>query len=183
MNESVAQCRHLVSLADAMLAGLDDSHLALEPEPGAKTAGWLLGHLAITGDFARHLCGRPPICPAEWRLAFRDGSEPSRDPSTYPRMAELCAAFWGVYRDLPLAAANADADADAAAAKLAGPNPYAPVRGSFPLASDFVAYIISGHLGYHLGQLVAWRAAAGLGRLQRTRVSENTPEARQRSVS
>jgi hypothetical protein len=177
MNESIAQCRHLVSLADAMLAGLDDSHLALEPEPGAKTAGWLLGHLAITGDFARHLCGRPPICPAEWRSAFRDGSEPSRDQSSYPRMTELCAAFWGVYRDLPVAVANADA------ARLAEPNPYPPARGSFPLASNFVAYIISGHFGYHLGQLVAWRAAAGLGRLQRAPMSANTPETRKRSVT
>lgn len=177
MNESIAQCRHLVSVADAMLVGLDDSHVALEPDPGAKTAGWLLGHLAITGDFARHLCGRPPICPAEWRPAFRDGSEPSRDPSTYPRMVELCAAFWSVYRDLPLAAATADS------AKLAGPNPYAPARGSFPLASNFVAYIISGHLAYHLGQLVAWRAGAGLGRLQRAPLSENIPQAGERSVT
>jgi hypothetical protein len=92
-------------------------------------------------------------------------------------MAELCAAFWSVYRDLPLAVANADA------ARLAGPNPYAPVRGSFPLASNFVAYIISGHLGYHLGQLVAWRAAAGLGRLQRASISENAPEARKSGVT
>ena len=160
MKESIAQCRHLLSRADAMVAGLNDSHLALEPDPGVKTAGWLLGHLAITGDFARHLCGRSPICPAEWRSAFKDGSEPSRDQSSYPCMAELCAAFWAIYRDLPLAAANADA------VTLAGPNPYAPTRADFPLAGNFVAHIMSSHLAYHLGQLVAWRAAEGLGRIQ-----------------
>ena len=143
-----------------MLAGLDDSHLALEPELGAKTAGWILGHLAVTGDFARHLCGQPAICPAEWRSAFNPGSEPSRDRSSYPGMAELCAAFWSVYRDLPLAAAEAEST------KLAGPNPYGPACADFPLASDFVAHLTSSHLAYHLGQLVAWRAAAGLGRIQ-----------------
>jgi len=27
--------------------------------------------------------------------------------------------------------------------------------------------LLTGHLAYHLGQLVAWRAGAGLGRLHR----------------
>jgi hypothetical protein len=65
MNAIVAQCRYLLSLAESVLAGLDDSHRALEPRPGAKTAGWLIGHLAVSGDFARRLCGRPPLCPAQ----------------------------------------------------------------------------------------------------------------------
>ena len=46
-------------------------------------------------------------------------------------------------------------------------NPFAPARTAFPTAGDFVAYLLTGHLAYHLGQLVAWRATAGLGRLQR----------------
>src|SRR5438034_6534034 len=53
MNASIAQCRYLLSLAEPILAGLDDSHCALEPQPGTKTAGWLVGHLAVSGDFAR----------------------------------------------------------------------------------------------------------------------------------
>lgn len=161
MHTCADQCRYLLLLAEPVLAGLDDSHLALEPQPGAKTAGWLIGHLVVTGDFARRLCGRPPICPKEWRARFNPGSTPSTDRADYPEMAEICAAFRSVYADLAVAATAADPNL------LAVANPYEPARSGFPTAGDFVAYLSAGHFAYHLGQLVAWRAAAGLGRVTR----------------
>lgn len=169
MKSSAAQCRHLLSQADPILAGLEDAHLALEPQAGVKTAGWIIGHLAVSGDFGRRLCGRPPMCPKEWRVRFNPGSQPSVVETDYPRMKELCAAFREVYSDLSVAALDASAD------QLAAENPYAPARGAFPTAGDFVAYQLAGHLGYHLGQLVAWRAAAGLGRLNRPETLAATP--------
>lgn len=159
MNQSVAQCRHLLALAERILTGLDDSHRALEPAPGTKTAGWLIGHLAVTGDFARRLCGRTPLCPTEWRPAFNPGSQPSTRPEDYPPMPALCEAFRTVYADLCAAAA------EAAPESLAAPNPFAPARPDFPTAGAFLAYLLTGHLAYHLGQFATWRAAAGLGRL------------------
>ena len=69
-----------------MVEGLDDSHRHLQPTPAGKTAGWLIGHLSVTGDFARKLCGRPPICPAEWRAVFNPGTQPSTDAAVYPPM-------------------------------------------------------------------------------------------------
>lgn len=156
MESSVTQCRHLLSLASPVMAGLSDEHLALEPRPGTKTAGWLIGHLAVTGDFGRRLCGRPPICPKEWRALFNPGSRPSLQRGDYPAMAELREAFGRVYTDFCEAAASADA------AALASENPYEPTRSSFPTSGHFVAYLLSGHFAYHFGQLFAWRAAAGL---------------------
>ena len=161
MNASIAQCRYLLSLAEPILAGLDDSHRALEPQAGSKTAGWLVGHLVVSGDFARRLCGRPPLCPGAWRPLFNPGSQPSGEPNTYPSMATLCDTFRRVHADLCVAAQ------EAAPSALAAVNPFAPARADFPTAGDFLAYLLSSHLAYHLGQLVAWRAAAGLGRLQR----------------
>lgn len=159
MNSCIAQTRFLLKLAEKVMAGLDDSHRALEPKPGVKTAGWLVGHLTVTGDFARRLCGRKPLAPKEWRAMFNPGTQPSHDATTYPPMTELIAMFRAVYTDLCDAAATADA------ATLAAPNSYEPARPDYPTAADFVPYLISGHLGYHLGQLVAWRGAAGLGRV------------------
>ena len=49
-------------------------------------------------------------------------------------------------------------------AGLDGANPFAPVRDGFPTAGEFLAYLMTGHFAYHLGQLVAWRGAAGVGR-------------------
>lgn len=156
MSMPAPQCRHLVSLAGPVISDLDDAHRALEPMPGVKTAGWLVGHLSVTGDFARKLCGRPPICPTEWRALFNPGTQPSHDPGIYPPMTALRDAFHAVYADLAESAPGATGGLD-------GPNPFAPARAAFPTSGDFVSYIMTGHLAYHLGQLVAWRRATGLG--------------------
>ncbi len=71
-------------------------------------------------------------------------------------MDALRGALLRVYEDLPLAAS------EALDASLARENPYAPARGSFPRAGDFAAYLMAAHFAYHVGQLTAWRAAAGL---------------------
>src|SRR5437773_706739 len=134
MNTTLAQCRYLLSLSKPILDGLDDSHRALEPQPGSKTAGWLIGHLAVSGDFARRLCGRPSLCPADWGAVFNPGSLPSREANDYPSMATLRDTFESVYSDLSGAASEADPSS------LTSINPYAPARAAFPTAGDFVAY-------------------------------------------
>jgi hypothetical protein len=161
MQASVSQGRALLSLAERALVDLSDDHLAREPAPGCKTAGWLVGHLAVTGDFGRRLCGRPPLCPKEWRAAFNPGTTPSADPAIYPSMHALRTSMLDVYGDLGSAALGASAEL------LASENPYAPTRKDFPTSGDFVAYLLAGHFAYHLGQLAVWRAAAGLQPLSR----------------
>jgi len=153
----VAQCRFFLDSAEPMLDGLRDEHSYLEPVPGNKTAGWILGHLCITGDFARRLCGRKGICPVEWRNTFRPGTNAATDAATYPPMAELCRMFREVYSDLCDAIVNADDTT------LSAVNPIEAARAAFPTGREFVPYIMTGHLGYHLGQLGDWRRAAGLG--------------------
>ena len=156
MNPS-AQCRHLLKTYGPLLDGLNDSHRTLQPTPEGKTAGWLAGHLAVTGDFARRLCGAKPICPPDWRARFNPGTTPSTNDADYPPMSEMVAKVREVYSDLPVAFENGTE-------KLAAENPFEPGRASFPTAGDFAAYIMTGHLGYHLGQLYGWRAAAGVGK-------------------
>jgi hypothetical protein len=144
--------------ADRMLDDLDDSHLALEPVAGNKSAGWLLGHLCITGDFGLRLCGATPIGPKEWRTLFGPGTKSSDIPaSAYPRMTDLVTTFRAIYKELPAAAAAAQSSV------LDMPNPFEPARPAFPTVRDFIPWLMSGHLGYHLGQLGDWRRAAGLG--------------------
>ncbi len=157
VNNSVAQCRYLLSLTEPILVDLDDSHRALSPLPDTKTAGWLIGHLAVTGDFGRRLCSRPPLCPTDWRPKFNPGSRPSANPDDYPPMDQLRQKFREAYKNLIPSVANADA------ATREALNPVVAAQSSFPSVGEFVDYLLTGHLGYHVGQLVAWRASVRLG--------------------
>jgi hypothetical protein len=89
---------------------------------------------------------------------FNPGTQPALDEFTYPSMAELVDTLHRVYADLRDAATQLD---DAA---FAGPNPFPPSGRQLKNAGEFIAYLLTGHLGYHLGQLQAWRAAAGVRR-------------------
>lgn len=156
MQDSVTQCHFLMREMEEIASDLRDEHRALQPRPGAKTAGWLIGHIAVTGDYGRRLCGRTALCPKEWRALFNPGSQPSPNSEAYPSMEVLRRTAHDVYRDFCQAALNADQ------AALAIENPFVPGRADFPTAGVFVRYLMSGHLAYHLGQLTEWRAAAGL---------------------
>ncbi|MFZ5625652.1 MAG: DinB family protein, partial [Gemmatimonadota bacterium] len=92
MHAEAAQCSYLLHLSQPWLAALGDDDLAWEPAPGTKTAGWLVGHLVITGDYARRLCGLSPIAPAAWRPIFAPGTVPASRAADYPRMSDLAAA-------------------------------------------------------------------------------------------
>lgn len=149
------QCRHLLEAYGFLFDGLTDAHRAHRPVAGGKTAGWLVGHLAVTGDFGLRLCGAPTICPREWRAKFNPGTQPSLDAADYPPMEGMVARLRKVYAELPAAFENAGE-------RLRAPNPSEVGRAAFPISGDFVAYLMTGHLGYHLGQLSGWRAAAGM---------------------
>jgi DinB family protein len=157
MQAAATQGAFLLKQYEPWFIDLQDQHRAHEPIPGAKTAGWLLGHLIVTGDFARRLCGFSPLAPREWRPLFGPGTQPSRDAGSYPPMDRLIETFRAVYSDLVANAPQASAEL------LALPNPFEPAREGFPTAGAFAEYLLTGHLGYHLGQLSLWRAAAGVG--------------------
>jgi len=153
-----AQGRFILGGSERWLRDLSDGHRAMEPIRGVKTAGWLVGHLAVTGDFGRRICGLKPMCPKEWRALFNPGSHPSPDESVYPPMDELRDMLRTVYRDLFASGPLAGHDT------LELPNPFTPAISAFPTSGDFAAYLMTGHLGHHCGQLASWHASAGLSR-------------------
>jgi hypothetical protein len=152
------QGRFIFSQGKRWMSGLTDEHRALQPIAGVKTAGWLIGHLSVTGDFGRRICGLTPMCSKEWRPLFNPGTFPSLDPSVYPPMTELLDTWVAVYKDFFANAPDATDDI------LAMPNPYTLAITAFPTSGDFASYLMTGHLGHHMGQLGSWHAAAGLAR-------------------
>lgn len=145
-------CAHLTKLGESLTADLTDSDLASQSTPNGKTAGWLVGHLCITGDFIRRKSGGAPLTPKDWGPKFNMGTTPSTNSSDYPPIAELRAAFKNVYADLTRIAPKLPADL------LASPCPFELVRDRFPTFGSFLTWMMTGHLGYHLGQLSEWKA-------------------------
>ncbi len=156
MKNAAHVCAYLVNYARPSIADLGDEHLALEPAPNAKTAGWILAHLCVTGDYVRRKLGSAPMTPKAWGASFAPGTKPSAVASDYPRMTELRDTFERVYLDLAAVAPTVPVTV------LEQVNPLELTRDRFPTAGQFFTYIMTGHLGYHLGQLSGWRAAAGL---------------------
>lgn len=156
MKDAANICRHLLTYAELTIPDLTDEHLALVSEANGKTAGWILGHLCVTGDFIRRKSGRPPLTPKEWGPKFTIGSKPSRVREEYPPMEELRTAFLRIYADL------ADAAPTVPRELLDGPSPFPAGAARFPTMGEFMTWILTGHLGYHLGQLYGWRSAVGL---------------------
>lgn len=150
MQDASTICVHLLTYAKPLLNDLKEEHLAVAAKNG-KTAGWLVGHLCITGDFIRRKTGRPPLTPKDWGPRFAPGTTPSRSPADYPPLSELRNAFEGVYRDLADAAPTISEDI------LAAPSPFEPGRARFPSTREFLTWVMTGHLGYHIGQLYGWR--------------------------
>ena len=149
-------CAHLIAYAEPSLSDLADEHLARCPAAGAKTAGWLVGHLCVTGDYIRRKCGRLPYTAKDWGPRFAPGTQPSLSTADYPAMSELREAVQKIYQDLAAVGPSIPNE------MLASPNPLALTRDEFPTFGDFACYIMTGHLGYHLGQLAGWRSAVGL---------------------
>jgi DinB family protein len=110
----------------------------------------------VTGDYIRRKCGGAPMTPKTWGPSFAPRTQPSMHRADYPSMEELRATFERVYVDLVSLAPNLPDGL------LNSVNPLEYTRERFPTTGQFIAYIMTGHLGYHLGQLSGWRAAAGL---------------------
>src|SRR5262249_36501808 len=120
MKSAVEQSAYLLALAEPSLAGLDDSHRALEPVPSGKTAGWLVGHPAGLPDYAPRLCRTAPPWPHTWNAACAPGSQPPLQSQDDPSMPELIATFFAAHRDL------GDAALAATPETLAASNPFVP---------------------------------------------------------
>lgn len=160
MEDAARACAHLSKLGVELIRDLTDSDLSSRSAPNGKTAGWLLGHLCVSGDFVRRKCGGAPFTPKEWGAKFAPGTQPYSSASDYPPMAELRTAFEKVYNDLASIAPATPQDL------LAGPAPFERLpdgalqqaRTRFPTFGAFLTWIMTGHLGYHLGQLSEWKA-------------------------
>ena len=155
--------RMLLGYSERLTADLTDGHLTLRPAGTITPPVWLLGHMAMAGPYALGLLGGEGLAdyvPAAWTENFGPGSTPLEydDGFTPPTLAELTAAIRTGHARVERALDAADFDA----LDLDGPNPVEFLIASIPTKRDMLAHLLTTHDAIHLGQLSAWRRAAGL---------------------
>jgi hypothetical protein len=136
--------------------GITDELSLREAIPGLAAPRWQFGHLALVAHMMGTLMGGTAFLPEGWRELFGGGTKCVPD-APYPTMAELVSTAERAHVMAGEALAAAPLDV------LDGPVPLERLRARFPRTGDAAAFLLGTHVGYHLGEVMAWRKAAGLG--------------------
>jgi hypothetical protein len=126
-------------------------------QPGSLTnhPAWIVGHLVFSCQALGSELALAPWLPPMWESKFGTGSIPTSDQSGYPSKAELLTALEDSKQRITakLCTLGDCGMADAL--------PDERHRAVFPTLGHAVVHILSGHFAVHVGQLSAWRRAAG----------------------
>jgi hypothetical protein len=126
-------------------------------QPGALTnhPAWNIGHLIFSCQALGGELALAPWLPPAWESNFGTGSIPSSDRSAYPSKTELLTALEDAKQRI---AGRLTVLGDAGMGAML---PDERHRAVFPTVGHAVVHILVGHFAVHVGQLSAWRRAAG----------------------
>jgi hypothetical protein len=141
--------------AKQLLEGIPNERFTEQIAEMPNHPAWICGHLALSLDLVCDLLGAGREISDDWQALFGMGSQPSADPNKYPEPAVVVEAL-----NSQLERATASV-AKATPAELSRAAPE-HLRDFLPTVGDAAVFLLVGHLGVHLGQLSAWRRAAGL---------------------
>ena len=146
----------LIGYCRRLMADIPDERLVEQPLAGVNHPAWVLGHLAWTADRAVEMLGGRSVQPAEWASPFGRGSVPSSTRAAYASKDELLRAVEEGYQQLRQRVASASPE------QLSAPTTNPLAKETLPTLKELVAFLLSGHMGVHLGQLSMWRRMVGL---------------------
>jgi hypothetical protein len=146
----------LLKYCHLLTADIADERMAEQPMPCVNHPAWILGHLAVSAEMVIGRLGGDKFLPAEWGDLFKPGSSPRDVRVDYPSKETLLKGLEDSF------ARARDAAAGASAETLAAPTPNPRMKEGLPTMCEVTAFILTGHLGVHLGQLSMWRRLAGM---------------------
>ena len=146
----------LLGYARLMTADVPDERLAEQPSPGVNHPAWILGHLAYSADGAVGTLGGEKTLTGVWIDCYGPGSRLSALRTDYPAKEELLQVLEERFEQARQLTRAVRPE------RVALPNPNTRLKARLPTVRDAVAFLLTGHLGVHLGQLSAWRRMIGL---------------------
>ena len=154
---AVKQNAFLMGYADSLTNDLSAEQFLLQPMDGVNNPAWVIGHLANTADNLIGMIGGEKILDGSWKVKFGGGSSVSSNPEDYPSKEELLNALRRTnakLRELSLTATSEILNAE---------NPVARLKSAgMTTLGDLLGFVLTGHVGTHLGQLSAFRRMVGL---------------------
>jgi hypothetical protein len=127
------------------------------PAEGIHPIAWQLGHVVYSLAGAAGLLGFTVALPADFKEKYGMGSTPSADPAHHGDKADM------IEKLEVAAAAVIDAAGQVGPDHLAQPNPMDELRDvGLPTLGDLVAFLMTGHLMMHAGQIASGRRVQGL---------------------
>jgi uncharacterized damage-inducible protein DinB len=157
LETEVAVNRFLIGYAKMLVAELDDTRLSEQPMPGVNHPAWILGHLTFVAHRAMALINDGDVAlPESWKASFSPGSKLTANRADYPTKAELLQAFEEGHQALHRTIESATPE------QLTKPSTHPRSKAMLPQVKDLLAFLLTGHMGVHLGQLTTWRRMIGL---------------------
>jgi hypothetical protein len=147
--------KFLLQYCRMMVADLADERLAEQPAAGMNHPAWILGHLTFSAERGSELLGVDKAA-ASLMTLYGPGSKPSASRGDYPSKDELLHGVEQSFERLRQRIAQATPE------QLAKPTTNPRMKEALPTIQDVVAFLLTGHLGTHLGQLSSWRRTIGL---------------------
>lgn len=147
----------MVGYCRMLLGDIADERMAEQPLPGVNNPAWILGHLAFSADLAVARLGGEKLLTAEWTAKYGPGSKVSSNRGAYPSKDDLLKAVEQGFEKARQLAQSATVEQLAAASTSTNP----AMKAALPTLGDGVAFLLTAHLGVHLGQLSMWRRMIG----------------------
>ncbi len=157
---TISCCQELCDYAQQLVGGITDSDMIAQPVPGVvmNHPAWILSHLAAYAPVVSAILkNEPAIDPLDH--PFGRNSEPLDDAGVYLPKDKLIAHYLRVHEEA------LDAFRAVSMHRLAEMTPIERWQGRFPTIASLPEQFFVKHHATHLGQLSAFRRAAGLGRV------------------
>lgn len=111
----------------------------------------------LSSDQLAQFVGQDADLPDGYTELLKAGSTPTSRAADYPSKEELLTALEAQHARAVKALKAVDQ------ATFTEPHPDESTRRDFPTRGDMIIFLMVAHEMDHLGQIVAWRRAAGLG--------------------
>jgi len=153
--------RFSLQYAQGLASDIPDEQMARQFDGLVNHAAWQLGHMAYALGGVLQYAGVEVEKDEKSIALFGMGSTPVGERDVYPSKQALLDTLAAMHERVEPALSEFTPE------RMAKENPVEGFRQTMPTVGDAVTFLLTTHYAVHLGQLAAWKRAAGVGKPMR----------------